>query len=123
MEDRTQEFLKACKDAGYERVTIYIKDERVPQTMKIKDGRWFGKWFIDDKGERKELMTHKVVCGFPERIGEHPTLLGNGWPLMWSIVKQFFQNSYGGGCGDAHDIHPSLVGMLKAGYYDLAELN
>lgn len=38
MEDRTQGFLSKCKEAGYERVTIYIRDKRIPFTMKIKDG-------------------------------------------------------------------------------------
>ncbi len=42
MENKTQEFLEKCKGAGYKRVTIFIKDKRVPRTMTIQAGSWFG---------------------------------------------------------------------------------
>lgn len=121
MTDKTQEFLDACKKAGYEKVTIFIRDSRVPLTSKskIKDGPWFGMWGRID-GKPIELYKHKVVCGYPEQLGKSSVLPGDKWPKMWDIVKNLELTvglQFGGfGLGDAHDIQP----ILTAGYYDLA---
>ena len=114
MENRTQEFLDECKDAGYERVTIYIADKRVPYSVKIKKQSNGGYW-----GYGTATNPFRVVCGWPEQTGEHPTLPGNGWPKMWGIVKNLKLNFGGGGSGDAHDIGLSQIHMLTEGYYDL----
>lgn len=112
--NKTKEFLKKCKEAGYERITIFIRDKRIPATMEIKDGAYWG-----------EIANAppKVICGHPPQRGTHPDLPGDKWPKMWGIVKEFGLTaglSFGGfGLGDAHDIHPALCGLLTAGYYDL----
>lgn len=145
---KTQEFLQACKEAGYERVTIFVHDKRVPDSCMIRKGSTG--WDADEEGmslhpgEYAPRFTpkytegctgsywgiapngapftphFKVVCGTPEQRGPHPTLPGNKWPKMWGIVRRLKLNARGGGNRDGHDIQtPSL---LTAGYYDLAEL-
>ena len=146
--EKTEEFLQACKEAGYERVTIFVHDERVPDSVAIRKGSTG--WDADEDGmslrpdEDTPRFTpkytkgyggdywgiapagvpfspkFKVVCGAPEQRGPHPTLPGNNWPKMWGIVRRLKLNAWGGGSGDGHDIQtPSL---LTTGYYDLAEL-
>ncbi len=128
MKTKTLEFLKACKEVGYEKVTIFIKDERVPPTMKIKDGCWFGQWgtrIINEVQEPYEQYTHKVVCGYPPKRCEN-TKLGGSWPAMWQVVKDCGLVAglwFGGfGLGDAHDIETTFIEDMDAGYYDLAEI-
>ncbi len=113
--EKTHELLRKCKDAGYERVAIFIRDKRIPKTTKMKDGGWFGLGTVK--------YPYKVVCGYPEKLGSHPDLPGEIWPKMWQILKDcgllaglFFG---GAGLGDAHDIHPCFIEDLTAGYYDL----
>ena len=111
MEDKTQEFLKQCKEAGYEKVTIFAKDKRVPRTMTIKAGSWFGNV---PRPEDLPNTPINVVCGYPERIDD------KGFPKMWAIVKECGLSLQGfGGMGDAYSIHPHLHGLLTSGYYDL----
>jgi hypothetical protein len=124
MEDRTQEFLKACKEAGYERVTIYIADKRVPLSKRLeKESKAMGAGGSYWGARPCTPIPLKVVCGFPERIGACPGLPGEGWPLMWGIVKNLGLNFEGGGSGDSYGVHKSLVGLLQSGYYDLTEIN
>ncbi len=124
MENITQEFLKKCKEAGYEKVTIFIRDKRVPLTKRIKDGAYFGSYRPDDP--EIEEYPHTVVCGCPEQLGTNPSLLGSVWPKMWRIVKECGLTAgmqFGGfGLGDAHNIQSYLREMLTAGYYDLNEM-
>jgi hypothetical protein len=124
MSDRTQEFLKKCKDAGYEKVTIFVSDNRVPISKKIEkesNGTYWGRSFVPPPEP-----PFKVVCGCPERLGKCPGLPRNIWPKMWAIVKELGLTaglSFGGfGSGDSHDINPVFVPDLKAGYYDLSEI-
>lgn len=149
MTEKTREFLLACKEAGYERVTIFIHDKRVPCSVQIRKGSTG--WDADEDGmvefegrngpEKRFVCKQggypgaywglgnvgttplKVVCGFPERLGTHPRYSGNVWPQMWRIVKELDLNQRGAGSRDGHDIRPELCHLLTAGYYDLAELN
>ena len=128
MKTKTLEFLKACKEVGYEKVTIFVRDERVPPTMKIKDGSWFGKWgkrIRNDIEEDYEQHTHKVVCGYPPMRCEN-TKLGGNWSAMWQIVNDcglVVGLKFGGcGLGDAHDIEKTFIEDMDAGYYDLATI-
>lgn len=113
----TKEFLRKCKEAGYEKVTIFVRNKNIPATKKIKDGDWFGQWAKNDDGEAIEVYKHKVVCGHPEQRDE------KGWPKMWGIVKDCGLTAGlqmgGTGLGDAHDINRNLCEMLTAGYYEL----
>lgn len=86
-------------------------------------GEWFGQWTVNEEGETIEFYQHTVVCGYPEQRGECPGLPGEGWPRMWGIIRSLGLNSGGSGYGDAHNVHPSSVGMLKKGYYDFAKAN
>ena len=116
--EKTREFLNKCKEAGYERVTIFIRDKRIPKTTKMLDGGWFGVGAGNN--------PYKVVCGYPEKLGSHPDLPEEIWPKMWGIVKEcgLLAGAWlgGMGMGDAHDINPCFCKDLTAGYYDLAAL-
>ena len=144
--EKTEEFLRACKEAGYERVTIFVHDKRVPDSCMIRKSSTG--WDDEEDGMRETLSTgkmefhlnpeiintvgtywglgrrdfpFKVVCGAPPQRGSHPTLKTNGlWPKMWGIVKELGLHNAGAGHGDGHDVLCPAV--LTAGYYDLAEL-
>lgn len=120
MTNETKELLAKCKEAGYTDVAVFMKHQDVPQTMKIKEGTWFGKWNLlpdPDVEILYEQYDHKVVCAHPEQKGK------DGWPAMWSILKEcgLLNGLFRGGCGmgDAHDINPALKKTLTAGYYSL----
>lgn len=145
---KTQEFLRACKEAGYEKVTIFLHDKRVPDSVLIRKGSTG--WDADEDGmslrpeedvprfapkytegftgsywgiapsEAPFLPHFKVVCGAPAQKGPHPTLPGNNWPKIWGIVRRLKLNAHGGGNRDGHDIQTPA--LLTAGYYDLAEV-
>lgn len=144
--EKTEEFLQACKEAGYERVTIFVHDKRVPDSCMIRKSSTG--WGADEDGMRENSETgemefapnhkvvnchgtywgwgrkdrpFKVVCGDPPQRGPHPTLKTNGlWPKMWGIVKELGLNYAGAGHGEGHDV--LCPDVLTAGYYDLAEL-
>lgn len=115
--EKTHEFLRKCKQAGYQAVTIFIRDKRVPQTKKLVDGDWFG--------TGKANSPYKVVCGAPQRLGRHPEFGGTFWPKMWTVVREcgLVNGLYFGGfgLGDAHNINVLFCGDLTPGYYDLTE--
>ncbi len=123
MNDETQTFLLKCKDAGYERVTILVRDKRIPRSKTIKSGAWFG-----DKPTAEDMPNTpiKVICGYPGQLGKCQGLPGNNWPQMWSIVNECGLTAgllFGGsGLGDCHDIHPLFCRRLTAGYYDLVDI-
>lgn len=112
MEDITQVFLAKCKEAGYEKVTIFVADRRVPLSTKIQKQSMGTYW-----GGIANVPP-KVICGYPEQLNKTKER-----PAMWDIVKECGLTAglrFGGyGSGDAHDVHPNLVEMLTAGYYDL----
>ena len=123
--EKTEEFLQACKEAGYERVTIFVADKRVPDSVRIKKGSctngpgWY--W-----GTGAPTGPFRVVCGAPEQRGVHATLKNvdgqpkMGWPKMWEIVHRLDLHNRGAGSGDGHDV--LCPALLTAGYYDLSEL-
>lgn len=144
--EKTEEFLQACKEAGYERVTIFVHDKRVPDSCMIRKSSTG--WGADEDGMRENQKTgemefapnhkvischgtywglgrdnrpFKVVCGTPHQKGEHPAFGGTGWPKMWGIVKRLGLHNRGAGHGDGHDVR--CTDLLTAGYYDLSELN
>ena len=117
--EKTEEVLQACKEAGYERVTIFVADWRVPDSVRIKSGSLVpGAGSYWGRGTRSE--PHQVVCAAPEQRGTHHSLPGNNWPKMWAIVKKLGLHNAGSGSGDGHDV--LCPAALTAGYYDLAEL-
>lgn len=136
---KTQEFLKACRKAGYERVTIFIHDIRVPDSCMIRKASTG--WAADEDGLRKNPDTgkivfapnhkvvnckgtywgwgrgfnpFKIVCGAPNKLSS------NGKPAMWNIVSTIDLHNAGAGHGNGHDV--LCPASLTAGYYDLAEL-
>lgn len=149
--EKTREFLLACKKAGYERVTIFIHDKRVPCSVRLRKGSTG--WGADEdrmvefdgrNGPEKRFVCkngaysgtywgmgnegttpRKVVCGFPERLRPAPTSVcpGRALPWMWQIVKDLDLNQRGAGHLDGHDIRPELCHLLTEGYYDLSEVN
>ena len=46
--EKTREFLLACKEAGYERVTIFVHDKRVPCSVRLRKGSTG--WDADEDG-------------------------------------------------------------------------
>ena len=110
--EKTEEFLLACKDAGYEKVTIFVHDKRVPDSCMIRktstgwdadeDGMWLnpetdemefrakpgvpGSCWGTYWGLGKRNQPFKVVCGYPQQRCAHPTLEGKEGPAMWKIV-------------------------------------
>ena len=138
--ERTTEFLNECKKAGYEKITIFIADERVPCSVFLR--KFNTGWNIDEdginehgrfvpkkgyvagwwgKGNRDDPF--KVVCGHPEKIGPHPQYKTLNWPAIWGIVKRLGLNHGGGGHCDGHDVNDIAVEELTAGFYDLAEMD
>ncbi len=114
--EKTQEFLEACKEAGYERVTIFVHDKRVPESVRIKKESACGSYW----GNGKRGDPFRVVCAAPPQRGAHHHLPGVGWPKMWDIVKRTGLHPTGAGNGDAHNV--LCPETLTAGYYDLAEV-
>jgi len=119
MTKKTRELLLKCKQAGYEKVTIFIRNPQVPLSMRLKNGFWFG--FFTPKA------PYKVICGHPEQIGMVEGKGDKDHPKMWEIVKQCGLTAglkFGGlGTGDAHEITPYLIETLTAGYYELSDLS
>ena len=111
-----------CKKAGYEVVTVFVRDKRVPRSKTIKFGSWFGDRPKPD-GSRTSI---KVICGTPQRLGKHWKYSGNNWPKMWSIIKNceltLGLDFRGFGLGDCHNVHPGLTGTLTPGCYELEDL-
>ncbi len=144
--EKTEEFLRACKEAGYERVTIFVHDKRVPDSCMIRESSTG--WKADEDGLRENPHTgkiefslnpkiintrgsywgmgrggspFKIVCGSPARTAINPRLSGNkSCPAMWKIVHKLGLNYRGAGHGEGHDV--LCPASLTAGYYDLAEL-
>ena len=115
MTERTEKLLAECKKAGYEAVTVLVRDERVPRSMTIKHGFWFG-----DQPNYGDSPNDpiRVICGHPERIAQ------DGQPEMWKIIRKsgltagLFMGE-GRGMGDCHEIQMSLAGSLTPGCYEL----
>ncbi len=146
--EKTEEFLQACKEAGYERVTIFVHDKRVPDSCMIREASTG--WKADEDGLHPHPATgqilfgirqrpgggmgsywgtgpidnpsnFKIVCGAPPQTAITPRLSGNKTcPAMWEIVHRLNLHRRGAGHGDGHDVLCPIA--LTAGYYDLAEL-
>ncbi len=114
--EKTEELLQACKEAGYERVTVFVADKRVPDSVRIKKESHRGSYWGTGTGNE----PFRIVCAAPPQRGPHHHLPGNNWPKMWSIVKRTGLHPSGAGNGDAHNV--LCPDSLTAGYYDLAEL-
>lgn len=153
MTEKTQEFLTECKEAGYEKVTIFIHDKRLPLSCErrkantgrdpdddgmyensfgeklfaTKDGN-LGVWWGTAGGTRANPDGSppfgKVVCAEPARRSQIPDHKeGKTWPAIWGIVRRIGLNSGGAGHSDAIDVNRSATHLLTPGYYDLSELN
>ena len=122
MTEKTKELLLECKKAGYEIVTVFVRDKRVPRSITIKSGSWFGDMSKPDGN--KTLI--KVICGYPVKLGKHWKYSGSKWPKMWSIIKKcgltLGLDFHGFGLGDCYNVHPGLVGTLTPGCYELEDL-
>ncbi len=144
--EKTEEFLQACKEAGYERVTIFVHDKRVPDSCMIREASTG--WKADEDGLHPHPDTgemvfgirrrpgagvgsywgtgktddpFKVVCGAPAQTTIDPRTTGRKTcPAMWEIVHRLGLCHRGAGHGEGHDVLCSSV--LTAGYYDLSEL-
>lgn len=114
MTERTEKLLAECKKAGYEAVTVLVRDKRVPRSMTIKHGFWFG----DQPTPTGHHEPIRVICGHPERIAE------DGQPEMWKIIRKSGLTAglfMGEGCGmgDCHEIQMKLADSLTPGCYVL----
>ena len=114
MKPKTKEFLRACKEVGYEVVTIFVRDKRVPDTKRFKDGSWFG------NGKK---IPYKVVAAHPPKYCENKRL-GGEWAAMRQVVTDcgLDVGLNGSEDGDAHNIAQELIGDLDEGCYVLKDL-
>ena len=114
MTDKTKELLRQCKEAGYEIVTVLVRDEKVPLSEKLKSGAWFGDMPLSEDLPNTPI---KAICGYPERIDT------KGWPEMWSIIRSCGLTAgleYDGlGNSDSMNIHPVFLNDLTPGCYEL----
>ncbi len=125
MTEKTREFLEECEKAGYKTIAVLVRDKRVPRSVSIKPGPWFG----DEPAFNGTTSPIKVVCAVPERKGEHFAYPGNSWPKIWSIVKKcglvngMIMGGFGTGNpgGDCTSINEKLIGGLTLGCYELPE--
>ena len=117
MKPKTKEFLRACKDVGYEVVTIFVRDKRVPATKKFKNGSWFG--------DGREI-PFKVVAAYPPKYCENKKL-GGEWAAMRQVVTDCGLDvgisSGGAEDGDAHDIAIEAIDWMDEGCYVLKDLD
>lgn len=147
MTEETKKLLLECKKAGYERVTIFVADKRVPDSVRIRKGSTG--WNADEDGMfkidgimkfvpkegysgsywgRRPLdLYSKIICGAPDISGDCPGLpthktdgTSHTWPAMWGIIKnsEFVRGGYGS--GNSHQV--DCCGTLDPGYYDLSEI-
>lgn len=131
MENRTQELLKKCKEAGYEKVAIFCADERVPESVKyekVANTRTGGRlspfcWFGNLENARDEndvlqfsLVPHLVCCHPPKRDKDGL----KEYPSIWRIGDEMSIRN-GGACGDTIKIRDTE--SLTAGFYDLGEIS
>lgn len=115
--EKTAEFLRACKEAGYEHVTIFVTDKRVPDSVRIKKESVCGSYW----GSGTKHDPFRVVCAAPPQREADPKSCSKRkiWPVMWSIVKKTGLHNAGAGNGDAHNV--LCPQAITAGYYDLSE--
>ncbi len=120
--EETKEFLGKCKTAGYEFVAILCRDKRVPRSMTIRAGAWFGDLPLPT-GDRSPI---RVVSAYPEQRSKHFSHKIGLWPKLWNIVNECgFANGmcFGGfGLGDAHEVNSLTRSRLTAGCYDLSKI-
>jgi hypothetical protein len=144
MLEKTKELLRACKKAGYERVTIFVADKRVPDSARIR--KTSTGWDIDEDGmflnENTDEMKFcpkktpgslhgqywgtggrttpfKVICAAPALFGECKGKRGAKWPKIWDIARSLGLSS---GPGNGQGIAVDSSSVLNEGYYDLSEL-
>ena len=107
MKEKTQELIAACKEAGYEHLTIFTEHENVPESKLLPSG--YGT-FYEQGGH-----VNTLCVGHPERLDD------DGQPKMWGIVRGLGLNPHGGaGYADCFPVHKNLLGELDAGYYELS---
>lgn len=119
---RTKELLLECKDAGYERITIFVHDKRVPDSVQIRKGStgWNvdedgifednsgGKYFRPKKTEGgypwhglywglgTRNMPFKIICGAPNVSGDCiglPKTRIDGTPCEWPAMWGIIKGS------------------------------
>lgn len=147
--EKTQEFLAECKKAGYERVTIFIHDKRLPLSCERRKSNTG--WGPDEDGmhERQGEMVFspkegygpsawwgtvagtranddgspplgKVVCAEPpQRSACSGVKKDKTAPAIWNIVRGIGLNSGGAGYADSIDVDAKE--LLTPGYYDLSQ--
>ncbi len=104
MKEKTAELIAACKEAGYEHLTVFTENENVPESK------------IRPSGYGQYKGRNILICAHPERLEE------NGEPKMWGIVRGLGLNPHGGsGYADCFPVHRDLLHLFDAGYYDLSE--
>ena len=111
MKDETQNLLDKLKEAGYEKVSIFTADKRVPDSMGHTEGQW--------KGLGTDREPYRLISATPH-LTEEPD--GKGVPKIWGIMHELWpdaDNNFGGGQGDCHTIPKRAWGVLDAGYYEL----
>ncbi len=124
MTEDTLKLLKALKEVGYELVTVFVADKRVPQSVELEKSNrnnGVGTYWKDNTTFTVEGGPVRIVCALPEVDGTCFGLSGSGWPKIWDVIKRV--NSSGGGLGHSHSLPEGLVKFYDAGFYDLAEID
>ncbi len=128
MTEKTRELLLAMKAAGYEHATVFVDDNRVPDSVRIRKGSIGFYWGHGSPWNAKAGTgsPFKVICGAPAvRVDcgpdadyGHPTQ-----PAVRAVLKQMeLAGRHTGVSGDGHDIDPIHCDKLTAGYYSLSEV-
>lgn len=115
---KTKELLERCRQVGYEKVTIFIEDARVPASKKIKKvDRRPGHICHGTYWGGVQCIPKKMICAHPKQRDD------KGFPKIWPIVKDcgltvgLYMGGFG--CGEAHDINQHFCVNLTEGYYEL----
>lgn len=117
--EKTKELLIELGRVGYEKITVLCRDKRVPKSISIQSGAWFG-----DMPWQGKTTPIRVICASPQQLGEIPEFkkVGGNWPLLWGVVNRLGLTAgmlWGGtGNGDAHNINSALLETLTPGYYE-----
>ena len=123
----TRVLLAELKKVGYERVTVYVSDKRVPDSVRIKRRSFGGQPGKADYGaywgreDTQGFSPPRVVCAAPKLHGECQGLPGNQWPKIWDVFEKSDLMGTGGssGNGQGFSVGSGCIHLLTAGYYEL----
>lgn len=147
MTKKTKELLLRLKAVGYEQVTIFVHDKRVPSSVYVR--KMSTGWGADEDGMFEIPDTEgemrfapkgvnsyngtwwglgnpvgipfKVISADPPQTGYYTDSGRKTWPNIKGVMEEM---SLGGSVhSESHSIKKSLCGLFTPGYYDLAEIS